>query len=61
MNKIKAFTRKYKVRSRNINKNGTEWIIELQVKDESKLVSEVSEISSVCAVQLMTHDGDVRF
>ena len=61
MNKIKAFTRKYKVRSRNINKNGTEWIIELQVKDESKLVSEVSGISSVSAVQLMTHDGDVRF
>ena len=58
---IKKFTKSHKIRSRNISKNGTEWIIELQVKKEAELVSEVAKVEGVDSVHLMTHDGDVRF
>ena len=52
---------KAKVRSRNITKHGTEWIVEMQTKDEAGLVKAISEIGGVVSVNLMTHDGEVRF
>ena len=58
---VNKFAPKAKVRSRNITKHGTEWIVEMQVKDEAGLVKAVSEIGGVVSVNLMTHDGDVRF
>ena len=61
IDKVKGFAKSYKVRSRTINKNGVEWIIELQVKNEAELVNEISKINGIDSVHLMTHDGDVRF
>ena len=61
IDKVKGFAKSHKVRSRTINKNGVEWIIELQVKNEAELVNEISKINGIDSVHLMTHDGDVRF
>ena len=58
---VKGFAKTAKIRSRNITKNGTEWIIEMQAKDEAGLVKAAAEVSGVVSVNLMTHDGEVRF
>lgn len=50
-----------KVRSRNAGKNGVEWILEMQVKNEKELLQKITALEKVSSVQLMTHDGDVRF
>lgn len=57
----KKYCKKIRVRSRNITKNGIEWIVELQIKDEERLAKEVSALDGVVSVNLLTHDGDVRF
>ena len=58
---VKEFAPKAKIRSRNITKNGTEWIVEMQTKEEEKMVKAVAAAGGVISVNLMTHDGEVRF
>ena len=58
---VKKFAKTAKIRSRNITKHGTEWIVEMQAKEEEKLVKAVSALNGVISVNLMTHDGEVRF
>ena len=50
-----------KIRSRNVSARGTDWIFELQTKESSSLVDKLSSMEHVLSVNLMTHDGDVRF
>ena len=57
----KLYAKAPKIRSRNITKRGVEWIVEMQVKNEKELVEGVAAIETIQSVQLMTHDGDVRF
>ena len=61
LSEIKAFSAKYKVRSRNMTKKGTEWILEVNVKEETGLVERVGALDGVVSVNLLTHDGEVRF
>lgn len=61
LNITREYCKRVKVRSRNITNNGIEWIVELQIKDEEKLAKEVSALEGVVSVNLLTHDGDVRF
>lgn len=58
---VKEHCPRAKIRSRNISRQGMEWIIELQIKDTAGLVRRVSECKGVNTVNLMTHDGEVRF
>lgn len=58
---IKGFSPKVKIRSRNITKRGVEWIFELQTKNEREMIEKLSQIENITSVNLMTHDGDVRF
>lgn len=58
---VKAYATKAKVRSRNVTGKGTEWIVELQVKDAAALVGCVAELEDVSSVNLLSHDGEVRF
>lgn len=55
------FSHKVKVRSRSVTPKGTDWILELQVKDALELVRQISEIQGVSSVNLLSHDGEVRF
>ena len=50
-----------RIRSRNVSKRGLEWILEVAVKDGGDLVSRVAAVPGVVSVNLMSHDGDVRF
>ena len=58
---VTAHCPKARVRSRNLTKHGKEWIIELQVKDGGALVEQVAAVDGVESVNLMSHDGEVRF
>lgn len=61
MSCVKKHSKTLKIRSRNITKHGAEWIIELRIKDGASLVQGVSELEGVESVNLMSHDGEVRF
>ena len=58
---VKANCSRIRVRSRNISKRGYEWILEVAVRDGSDLVTKVAAVPGVVSVNLMSHDGEVRF
>ena len=58
---VKNFAPKAKVRSRNFTKQGSDWILELQVKDPQGLIKAVSGLEGIRSANLLTHDGEVRF
>lgn len=58
---VENYTKRSKVKSRNISKNGLDMIVELKVKEEAALVKDVSEISDVFGVSLISHDGEATF
>jgi len=58
---VKAACPKVRIRSRNISKRGLEWILEVSVKDGGELVAKVAALPGVVSVNLMSHDGEVRF
>ena len=58
---VKATCPRARVRSRNISKRGMEWILEVAVRDGGELVSRVAAVPGVVSVNLMSHDGEVRF
>lgn len=57
----KAYASRMKVRSRNVTEKGTDWILEIQVKDAAGLVECVSALEGVSSVNLLSHDGEIRF
>ena len=58
---VKAVCPRTRVRSRNISKRGYEWILEVAVKAGGDLVTKVAAVPGVVSVNLMSHDGEVRF
>lgn len=58
---VKEFCSRTKIRSRNITKHGTEWILEVQVKDADALAQKVAALENVYSLNLLSHDGEVRF
>ena len=58
---VKATCPRIRMRSRNISKRGLEWILEVNVKNGSDLVNQVAAVPGVISVNLMSHDGEVRF
>ena len=57
---VRQYSPRMKVRSRCVTKKGTEWILEVSVRDESALVNQVSEMDGVVSLNLMRHDGQIR-
>lgn len=58
---IRKFSPKAKTRSRSISRKGMEWIVELQVRDAAALVQATAQIPGILSVNLLAHDGEVRF
>lgn len=54
-------TKYYKVKSRNINKNQLNMIIELRTKTESELLEKICTMEGVEYASLLDHDGEVTF
>lgn len=61
MDALKAHKTRGRLRSQNITKRGTEWIFELRGKNGAKLVRQIADMAGVRSVNMLAHDGDVRF
>lgn len=58
---LHKYSPKAKMRSRNNTKHGLELILEMQVTKDGELVQEISALDNIVSVNLLTHDGEVRF
>jgi hypothetical protein len=58
---VKNGSSRMKVRSRCKTKKGIDWILEINIRNESALVDQVAAVPGINCVNLMSHDGDVRF
>ena len=61
MEAVKKYSHLCRVKSRNISNGREDMILELRVKEEKKLVEEVSAVIGVEYVSLLAHDGEVTF
>ena len=58
---VGKYSKSYKVKSRNLSKGRLDMVVELRVKDESALVSEVAALEGMTGASLIAHDGEVTF
>lgn len=58
---LKSYAKHYKVKSRNLTKQGLDIVIELRIKDGGELVRRLNSLETVQAVSLLSHDGEVMF
>ena len=61
LNVVKNYDKKAQVRSRNMTMRETEWIIELQTKHQDSLIKEVTAVEGINTINLLSHDGDIRY
>lgn len=57
---VKKYAKFIKVRSRNLKKNGADYIIEVHTKQEKELLDELDKIESIVQLSLLSHEGEVR-
>lgn len=57
---IKKYAKFMKVRSRNLKKTGTDYIIEVHTKKEKELLDELDKLESILQLSLLSHEGEVR-
>ena len=58
---VKRYAKAYKVKSRNLSKDRLDLVVELRVKDESGLITEVAGLEGMVSASLIAHDGEVTF
>ena len=57
---IKKYAKFIKVRSRNLKKNGADYIIEVHTKKEKELLDELDKMETISQLSLLSHEGEVR-
>ena len=57
---VRKYGKNVKVRSRNMKKNGTDYIIEVHTKQEKELLVELDKIEAISQLSLLSHEGEVR-
>ena len=58
MEKVKAYTKVYQIKSKNLTPSTLDMIIELRVDEECALVRELMTLEGVTAASLMAHSGE---
>lgn len=58
---VEKFCAYYKVKSRSLSAEQLDMVVELRIKEEKELVSELNGLKSVLSVSLLAHDGEVTF
>lgn len=58
---VKKHTKKYQVKSRNITNNELNLIIEINTKEEMKILEEIRSLKNNLSVSILAHDGEVNF
>lgn len=60
-NVVKANSKYFKVKSRNVSDSSLDVVIELWTSKEDELLKSLKEIDTITSVSLMAHDGEVTF
>jgi len=60
-NVVKANSKYFKVKSRNLSDSALDVVIELWGSDDDELISNLKAIDKVHSVSIMAHDGEVTF
>lgn len=56
---VEKYAKYYRVKSRNLTKNGMDMVMELRIKDgEVEMVRAINELEGVESVSLLSHDGE---
>lgn len=58
---IEKYCSLYKVKARNLTKDHLDMAIEVKVKEEALLVTELMGIENIVSASLIAHDGEVTF
>jgi len=58
---VKSYCSIYKVKARNLTKDHLDMAIEVRVKEEGKLVTELMNKENITSASLVSHDGEVTF
>lgn len=58
---VQEYSPRFRVRSRNMTVRGVEWIVELRTKQPEQLLARVGAIEGLDSINLLSHDGEVRF
>lgn len=58
---VGKYSKYYKVKSRNITNNQLDLVVEVSTKEDEAFTKELSELSGVRSVSLLSHDGEVTF
>ena len=58
---VRKHTRIYRIKSRNLTKQGLDMVIELRIKGGGDLVEDLGKLDSLHSVSLISHDGEVNF
>lgn len=58
---VKSYCPIYKVKARNLTKDHLDMAIEVRVKEEGKLVTELMNKENITSASLVSHDGEVTF
>lgn len=57
---VKEAGSSYKIKSKNISKNGMDMILEVKTKKDRELVDRISGMLEIIEVSLLAHDGEVK-
>jgi uncharacterized membrane protein YhiD involved in acid resistance len=60
INSVSNYSKGYKVKSRNLKKNGLDMIIEVRTTQEKELLKSLNKIESVDNTSLLTQQGEIR-
>ena len=60
MDAVKKLAGAYKLKSKNITKDGMDLILEVRAGKEKELVDKLSEMKGITAVSLLAHDSEVK-
>ena len=58
---LTQYCKNYKVKSRNMNCNKMDMIIEIKTVKEREIIKEISEIKNIEYVSLVSHDGEATY
>ncbi len=56
---VKKNSQYYKIKSKSLTKNSLDMIIEVKVKEDSAMLSEIMGIEGVVSANLLSHDGEI--
>ena len=58
---VKKYSKNYKIKARNVTQSSLDMTIEINTKEVSELIKNITTIDGVYNVSALAHDGEVTF